>query len=119
MAQVTGRVFIKINGVTMPSKDGAKLTYTGPGAITRDMVVSDRAVEGYKEKVEAPMVEATFIHSPSLDMQALSNFKDGTLTFQTDTNITFIMQGATTLDAITLGGGEVSAKFGATNCQVA
>ena len=38
-------------------------------------------------------------------MQALSNFKDGTLTFQTDTNITFIMQGATTLDAITLGGG--------------
>jgi hypothetical protein len=118
MAQVTGRVFIKLNGQVQPSKEGAKLMYA-PGNIEREPVTSDRGVEGFKEKIVAPTVEATFTHSAALDIDAIHNAKDTTLTYQTDTGVSYILRGAFSTSAPTLATGEVSFKFSAISAEVA
>jgi len=118
MTQYTGRVFIKWGGQLMASKEGASLTYA-PGNIVRQMVISDRAVEGWQGKIEAPMVEATFVHSASLDIDSIHNAIDQVLTFETDTAVSYILRQAVSLDAPKLSNGEVSFKFGAVSCEVA
>jgi hypothetical protein len=118
MAQVTGRVFIKLGGQVQPSKEGAKLTYA-PGNIGREMVASDRAVEGWKGKIVSPTVEATFIHSAALNIDDIHSATDQTLTFQTDTGVSYIVRGAVSLDPPTLTGGEVSFKFGGISVEQA
>lgn len=118
MAQVTGRVFIKWNGQRLPSKAGASLSYA-PGNITRQMEVSDRQVEGFSQKLEAPTVDATFVHSASFDIDAIHAASDSTLVFETDTGLAYILRGAVSLSAPKLSGGEVSFQFGALSCEPA
>lgn len=119
MPQVTGRVYIKINGQSQPSKKGASLTYQGPNNITREMVVSDRNVEGYAESIKAPEISATFVHSALVSLENLSGIVDQTITFTTDTNISFIIRGGTQTGEIKLADGEVSVTFSGMSCEVA
>jgi hypothetical protein len=113
MAQVTGRVFIKIKGRTYPSKEGAKLNFAG---ITRDMVTSDVKVEGYKEKIEAPSVSCTFVHSASLSLADIRNIVDETLSYTTDTGRSYVLSGACCTKALELASGDLSVEFGAIDC---
>lgn len=118
MAQVTGRVFIKWGGQRLPSKAGASLTYA-PGNITRQMEVSDRAVEGYSEKLDPPTVDASFTDSAAFDANAIHAATDTVLTFETDTGKAYILRGAVSLDAPSFSSGEWKFKFGALSCEVA
>jgi hypothetical protein len=116
MAQVTGRVFIKINGEMQHSKPGAKLMFGGK---TRTPVVGDDAVHGYAEKLTEPRIECTFSHTANTSVQALADISDATVTFETDTGKAFILRNAFVTDPpeLTGGEGELAVKFAAVSAE--
>jgi hypothetical protein len=112
MPQITGRCWLSVNGALLRSKTGAKLT--GAGGIERTPVVGAQ-VWGYSEKAVAPTIEATLAHTADLSLQTLNAIEDATITFETDTGRTFLLNHAwcQTAPGLTDGEGDVPVTFGA------
>jgi hypothetical protein len=91
MAQVTSKVLIFLNGVLRESKTGTTSFTTG--GIKRTPVISDNKVVGYTESIESPLIETTFIHTADVSLQDFNDFK-GTVTLQTDSGVTWVVQDA-------------------------
>jgi hypothetical protein len=120
MPNVTGRVSIKVDGRLYQSKEGATLKYVdADGVESREMVITDQGPLGTRDKSGAPTVEATFPHTADLSLAALMAIKNATLTYTTDSGISFILYQATCLGAVSMSGGEVSTSFGAVRCEEA
>lgn len=113
MSQVTGRVFISINGQRIRSKEGAGLD---TGGIEREAAISDAGVDGFMEKVTAPTVDCKIHHTADTSLTDLQAFKDGTLTFETDTGRVYTLQNAWCAKPPKLEKGEVTLQFQATEC---
>ncbi len=90
MAQLTGTVKIVLNGTSHKSKPGAKYD---PGGRTRTAVTGDQGTD-YVESLRPAMVDAEFHWTPDLDLDALNNFKDGTVQFMADTGQNYVMENA-------------------------
>jgi hypothetical protein len=114
--QVTGRVFITVNGVRQQSKEGAKLNM---GGVARDDVVGDSGVHGYSEKTVAPSIECTISHKANTDMVAIANWANETATFQTDTGQTFLLRNAWLSKPPELSKGEISLHLSGVTCEPA
>jgi hypothetical protein len=110
MAQVTGRIYIKVNGRLLRTKEGAKLNNFG--GIERTPVVGN-VVHGYTEKVVAPSVECTLADTADLKLRDIHNTTNTEVTLETDTGKTYILLEAWCESAISLTGGEgdVECKF--------
>lgn len=110
MAQVTGRVFIRVNGKLLRSKDGAKITNIG--GFERTAVVGYE-VYGYVEKVVAPSIECTLVDTADLKLKEIHAITNATCNFDTDTGKTYILREAWCESALSLTGGEgeVECKF--------
>ncbi len=113
MSQVTGRVFVALNGQRIRSKEGAKLN---TGGAERDPAISDAGVDGYSEKIVAPQVDCKFNHTADTSLADLQAFKDGTLTFETDTGRVYTLVNAWCAKPPELEKGEVSLVFNAQEC---
>lgn len=113
MTQVTGRIFIALNGQSIRSKEGASLEV---GGVDREAQTSDSGVDGYAEKVVPPKVECKVNHTADTSVTAFRDFKDGTLTFQTDTGRIFTLTGAWCATPPKMDKGEISLTFGAREC---
>lgn len=113
MGQVSGKVFITINGRRLRSKEGAKLM---TGGIEREPAVSDSGVDGYTEKHSTPQVDCTISHTPDISLQEIQNFKSGTLTFEADTGRIWTLKDAWCAKPPELTKGEVSLVFNAVEC---
>jgi chloramphenicol 3-O-phosphotransferase len=113
MGQVTGRVFIALNGQRIRSKEGASLDV---GGVTREPSVSDAGVDGFMEKIMPPKVDCKISHTANTSMAALQNFT-GTLTFQTDTGRIFTLIEAWNANPPKLEKGEITLEFCAVECQ--
>lgn len=113
MTQVAGKAYITINGKRLRSKEGAKLN---TGGIERDPAVSDSGVDGYTEKVATPQVDCTINYTSDISLQEIQNFKDGTLTFETDIGKIFTLKDAWCAKPPELTKGEVTLVFQATEC---
>ncbi|MFM9902136.1 MAG: phage tail tube protein [Polaromonas sp.] len=111
--QVAGKVFLTINGQRLRSKEGAELE---TGGIKREAVVSDSGVDGYVETIVAPKVTAKVSLTNDVRLEDIQAFKDGTLTFETDTGRVFTLTNAFNEDPPKLVKGEVSLVFGAEEC---
>ena len=113
--QVTGRVYIKVDGALLRSKDGAKLMF---GGVEREAVVGNM-VHGYTEKVSAPTVECTISHMGDTSLKSLAALTNSTLTFETDTGKSYVVRNAwlNTPPELTGGSGEVSLKFTGISCE--
>lgn len=116
MAQVTGRVYVKIGGKLLRSKEGAKLTNFG--GVERTPVMGNE-VYGYVEKVVAPSIECTIVDTADLSLAEIHGITDATATFETDTGKTYVVRNAWCESALDLTGGEgeVSAKFTGVACE--
>lgn len=112
MAQVTGRVFLSLNGERIRSKEGAKLE---TGGLEREAAVSDSGVDGYMEKQTAPKVTAKINHTSKTSLTDIHAFK-GTLTFETDSGRVYTLIEAWSAKPPTLEKGEVDLEFGAVEC---
>jgi len=110
--QVAGRAFIKINGMLLRTKNGAKLNKGNP---ERPAIVGDNGVEGYTEKPTAPYVEGVLIVKAGTPIEQLENFTDGTVTFEEDTGVTTVLteawQSMPIEKTIQDSGGEAPVKF--------
>ena len=114
--QVTGRVFITVNGTRLASKEGAKLNM---GGVSRTGVAGDSGVHGYSEKTEIPYIEGAISHKANTDMVALAAWANETATFQTDTGQTFLLRNAWLAKPPELSKGEISLRIEGVTCEQA
>jgi Phage tail tube protein len=112
MTQVTGRVFISLNGKRIRSKEGASLEL---GGIAREAAASDAGVDGHTEKIVPPKVDCKINHTDQTSLKELQAFT-GTLTFETDTGVVFTLIEAWCANPPKLEKGEVTLEFGAVEC---
>ena len=112
--QVTGRVYVSVNGKRLKSKEGAKLSF---GGVERESVTGDVGVIGYSEKTKAPEIECTIAHMGDTSLQELNDFVDGSVQFQTDTGKTYQLRNAWCAGGLELDKGEVKLKFGGMSCE--
>lgn len=114
--KVTGRVYIRVAGKLLRSKEGAKLVNFG--GLERPPVVGNE-VYGYVEKVVAPSIECTIVDTADLSLKEIHAITGATATFETDTGKTYIVRDAWCESALTLTGGEgeVEAKFTGVGCE--
>jgi hypothetical protein len=113
MTQVTGRVFIALNGQRIRSKEGASLE---TGGVEREAQTSDAGVDGYGEKTAVPKVECKINHTADTSLKALQDFRDGTLVFETDTGKVYTLTDAWCAKPPKLTKGEVDLTFEAKEC---
>ena len=113
MSQVTGRVFITINGTRLRSKEGAKLNTGGP---EREAATSDAGVDGYSERIAVPMVDFAINHPADTSLAELQAITGATLTFETDTRRIFTIKEAWCAKPPEIVKGEVTLQFMGTEC---
>lgn len=108
--QLTGRAFIKLNGNLLRSKEGAKLNL---GGVNRPPVTGDTGVHGYTERPVAPWIECTISHGADTNLQELADFRDGSVSFETDTGKSYVLREAWCENPpeLTTGEGEVTLRF--------
>lgn len=109
MGQKTGRVTIKLNADTLVSKAGARLQ---TGGVSRTTDMSDQGSSFFMEQNKPAQIRATMIHTAQTDLEALRAFKNGTVTFQTDTGRSYTVANAHTEDLGELQNGEVEITIG-------
>lgn len=103
MAQVTGIVTVKIDGLITRSKEGAVLNLGGK---ERTAIISNGRVVGFAEKGVPAMVTFTLAHVGGDDLVGLQNKVDATIEFETDTGDTYIVRNAFATKPFELTGGE-------------
>lgn len=113
MAQVTGKVYITIGGQRLRSKEGAKLNI---GGIAREPAISDAGVDGYMERHVVCQVDCAVHHTADISLKELQNFRDNTLTFETDTGRIFTLKDAWCASPPEMTKGEISLMFNAGEC---
>ena len=108
--QITGRVRVSTSGNLLRSKSGAKLSL---GGVERPSVEGDSGPLGFTEKTMVPFVECVIAHTSDTDLEELKSMTDETVTFETDTGVTYVLRNAWIENVIELAGGdgEVSLKF--------
>ena len=112
--QVTGRVFINVNGARLASKEGAKLNI---GGVSRTGVAGDSGVHGYSEKTEISFIEGTLSHKADTDMTAIAAWNNETATFKTDTGQTWLLRNAWNAKPPELSKGEISIRIEGMSCE--
>jgi len=114
MAQVTGRVFITIGGKRVASKPGAKLLY---GGVTRESVVADSGVVGFRETPIAPGVECEIEHTADVSLAEFQAMTAASISFDTDSGRSYVLSGAWCEGGLELASGAFGLKFGAMDCR--
>jgi hypothetical protein len=113
--QVTGRAYIRFDGVLLASREGAKLNW---GGVKREPVVGND-VHGFAESVDTPELECNISHKSDTSLQTLANITDATITFECDTGPVYTLRHAWIAEPpkLTAKDGEVSLKFNAQTCE--
>lgn len=115
MPIVTGRIKIKVNGILLETKSGAKAMIS---SVERKMIAGDNGVAGHTEETVIPYVEGSVIHTSETNIDQL-DIVDGSVTFETDSGKTYVLRGAvqTTPLEITGGEGEVPVRYEGTSME--
>lgn len=103
MPQVTGVVFVFINGEIQRSKEGSKLN---TGGWERTAHMTGPIFHGHSKKPVPATIEYTGSHMADTDLEALNNLEDATVRFETDTGTVYIVTKAATTKPTELTGGE-------------
>ena len=114
MGQLTGRAFITVAGKRLASKEGAKL---GFGNLERTAELGDAGVLGYKEKSTVPFVECTVAHNADMSLREYADMVDVTVSFDTDSNRSFVLRNAWNAKMLELDKGDISLRFEGMSCE--
>ncbi|OWY40065.1 hypothetical protein CEK28_04840 [Xenophilus sp. AP218F] len=105
MAQMTGMVYVTLNGQRKRSKPGASLK---PGGKIKEAV---NDVHGYcgtaVKEIKGAEIKFTIPHASDEDVVALQNLADVTVLFETDSGQRYLARGADTVGEVELKGNEV------------
>lgn len=107
--QLTGIAFVRIDGELAQSKPGAKLKLGGK---KRNPQTGHR-LYGFTEEYEAAEVELTIVHSAATPVEDFRAKTDAVILFETDTGVTYQVDGAFLMETpeLTDGEGEMTLKF--------
>lgn len=114
MAQLTGRITIRLDGKELKSKDGATVD---PGGVNRTTEKGGGRILGFTEEDVQASASFKLVHDKSVSLIALNKLVDATLSFETDSGVTFILRGAYTTKTVPLSGNEVSVEMDAVECD--
>lgn len=87
---LSGRAFIRVNGVTLISLPGAKMS---PGGFERTPVVADVGYVGFTEKPLHAEIECEIVVDADTDILALAEATNATVTFETSNGRVWLMRG--------------------------
>lgn len=107
---VTGTVVLRIDGVSIRSKQGAKLML---GGFNRKAQYADGALIGYSQEPIASEITATLAHTNASNLDALNNVTDSTILFDCDSGVQYQVNGAfsTKPPEVTGGDGDVAVTY--------
>jgi hypothetical protein len=108
MARKTGRVTVTVDGNVLKSKPGASIKI---GGVMREPIMDDQGGYNYTETLEPSQVKCTLLHVAETDLPALRAFVDGTVHYETDTGVSYVVTGAGTGEIGELANGEVEVTF--------
>lgn len=110
MAQVTGILFVYLDGDLLETKEGSTKLQTG-GAV-KTPVMSGKRVAGHSRKTEPGVVATTVLHKAGVSAKALNEFQ-GTVTVECDTGARYVIADAecTKLVELSEGEGEMAVEF--------
>ena len=103
MAQVTGTVIVRMDGLSLRSKDKAKLEL---GGFERMPVFADNELIGFSKKPVEAKVSATLAHVADSDVAAINNAESVSILFVCDNGVAFLVANAFCTKPPTLTGGE-------------
>lgn len=101
----TGIVTIRLNGRSQRSAPGATLD---PGGFSRKVVFGDGQFAGTKWTPKEAMVTATFEHCSDTDVDFINNLEDGSLSFECDSGVAYLIRNAFSQEPPKLTGGDSS-----------
>lgn len=110
MAQFTGTCVVRMDGLSLQSKDKAKIEI---GGFERTAVYTDHSFAGFVEKPICSKVTFTAAHSATLDLIAIRNAKNVSIEFETDGGVAFLVANAFCVKPpeLTGGDGDVAIEF--------
>lgn len=115
MSKLTGRAYIDVPGFgRLSTNQGATLN---PGGKNRSEVISDQAVEGFREALAAPEVTCTVNHRSGVSLKQLGDITNANITFETDTGSVWVVRNAWAVEPTALSGGEISVRFMGRGCD--
>lgn len=109
MSRKSGRVTVKVNGDVLTSKPGASLQMGGK---QRAYEMSDQGTVHHQETLVPGQITCTLIHVATTDLPTLRDFVGGTVTFEDDIGVVYVMREAGTMEIGELANGEVEITFG-------
>lgn len=111
---ITGRAIIYVDGVTIPTENGAKLN---PGGVNNRQE-RHGGVTYYSVEEVSPTVECTVLHTADIDIIKLSAIEGATVLFETNTGQKFLLRGAVAENPVDLdaGTGKSALRLFANEC---
>lgn len=108
--KLTGTVIIRMDGVSLRSKDKATLMIGGQERTTQ---YADHGVAGFTEKPVAAKITCTTIHDSTVDLIKIGNATNVSLEFETDSGVAYLVSNAHCCKPPELSGGDgdVSLEF--------
>lgn len=108
--KLTGTAILRLDGVSIRSKAGAKLML---GGFERTPQYADGVMVGYTEKPVHSQVDCTVMHDSQTDLDALSNVTSGTIRFECDSGPVYVISSVFSLKPaeLTAGDGDVSVSY--------
>lgn len=112
--RITGKATIYVDGATIPTENGAKLS---PGGESKKPE-RHGGVTYYAAEEMPPTLECTVLHTADIDILKLSAIEGATVMFETDTGQKFLLRGATAQDPVDLdaGSGKSALRLFANEC---
>ena len=111
-----GKLFFKVNGTQYRAK--GEFTYN-LGGDKHTMIAGVDSVHGYKSEVVVPFVEGKITDGDDLDVKALTQVKDATVTLELANGKVIALRGAVyAADAnVSTSEGEVPVRFEGLSCE--
>jgi hypothetical protein len=112
MSQQTSRVTVKMDGDTIRSKAGSSsIKFGGATVEESDVTSTDQGLTVWKEKFMPGMISTTLVHLADSDLLALLAKREITVTYETNTGVTYTMANAVALQPGELKDGECDVTF--------
>lgn len=108
--QQTSKVTVKVDGDSIRSKAGSSSMTLG-GLYRKDKEMTDQGVFMFKEKWQEGEIKTTLMHVADSDLIKIRDSKNVTVTYETDTQVTYTMANAVCAEVGELKDGEVEITF--------
>jgi hypothetical protein len=112
MSQQTSRVTVKIDGDTIRSKAASSAIVFGGATVEEsDVTSTDQGLTVWKEKFMPAKISTTLVHLADSDLIKLLASREVTVTYETNTGVTYTIANAVALQPGELKDGECDVSF--------